>query len=64
MHTSIEAKEIDCGSDNELNKDNIETPKAEPHQKPVAIVEKNTSKLENQSKNAATASQEPSTTSS
>eukprot|EP00957_Ditylum_brightwellii_P108413 8270490-Ditylum_brightwellii.AAC.1 len=67
MQTStrnIKAEEIDCGSDDELNQDNTKTSKAEPHQKPVAIIDKTPSKLDNQSKNAPAASQEPSAASS
>eukprot|EP00957_Ditylum_brightwellii_P017684 1332174-Ditylum_brightwellii.AAC.1 len=60
----IEVKEVDYGSDNKLDQDNIEIPKASPHQKHVAIVDKTPSKLDDQSKNAAPASQESSIASS
>eukprot|EP00957_Ditylum_brightwellii_P187141 14253397-Ditylum_brightwellii.AAC.1 len=62
INKNIQAEGIDCGSDDELNQDNIKIPKVEPHQKPVAIVDKTPSKLDDQSKNAATALQEPSAT--
>eukprot|EP00957_Ditylum_brightwellii_P110757 8447652-Ditylum_brightwellii.AAC.1 len=67
MQTStkkIEAEEIDCGSDDELNQDDIKTPKAELHLKPVVIVGKTPSKLNDQSKNTTAALQEPSAASS
>eukprot|EP00957_Ditylum_brightwellii_P135615 10341218-Ditylum_brightwellii.AAC.1 len=60
----MKAEGFDCGSDDELNQDDTKAPKAEPHQKPVAIVDKTLSKLNDQSKNVAAASQEPSAASS
>eukprot|EP00957_Ditylum_brightwellii_P120734 9209698-Ditylum_brightwellii.AAC.1 len=60
----METEEINCGSNDDLIQYDTETPTAEPHQKPIAIVSKTLFKFNNQSKNVATASQDPSATSS